>query len=53
MRGAHTIRLGTIGAFLMGLTATYSAWQPQPDSRTGSLPHEEVQPIYSPDLSDP
>jgi hypothetical protein len=52
MRGAHTIRLGTIGAFLMGLSATHSAWQLQPDYRTGSLPREEVQPIYSPDLSD-
>jgi hypothetical protein len=36
----------------MGLIATYSAGQPQKDYRTGSLPHEEVQPIYSPDLLD-
>ena len=42
----------SIGAFLMGLIATYSAGQSQPDYRTGSLPREEVQPIYSPDPSD-
>jgi hypothetical protein len=52
MRMAHTIRLGTIGAFLLGSTATYSTGQPEPDSRTGSLPHEGVQPVYSPDPSD-
>ena len=52
MRRAHTIRLGSIGAFLMGLTAMYSAGQSQPDYRTGSLPREEVQPVYSPDPSD-
>jgi hypothetical protein len=52
MRNAHTIRLGTMGAFLMSLFATYSAGQSQPDYRKGSLPLEEVQPVYSPDLSD-
>ncbi len=52
MRGAHTIRLGTMGAFLTSLFATYSTGQSQPDYRKGSLPLEEVQPVYSPDLSD-
>ena len=52
MRRRETIRLGMIGAILMGLTAMYAAGQPAPNDRTGSLPPEEVQPVYSPDPTD-
>jgi hypothetical protein len=52
MRRTDTIRLGMIGAFLTGLTATHAARQPAPNDPTGSLPPEEVQPVYSPDPAD-
>jgi hypothetical protein len=52
MKRAHTVRIGSIGALVVGLIAISTSGQPQPDYRAGSLPHEEVQPIYSPDRSD-
>ncbi len=47
-----TTRLGMVGALLMSLTATSPAGQPGPNVRRGSLPPEEVQPVYSPDPAD-
>jgi hypothetical protein len=52
MRGTHTTRHGMIGAFLMGLAATSSAGQSVSNDRAGSLPAEEVLPVYSPDPAD-
>jgi hypothetical protein len=52
MKRTHTTRPGMIWAFLMGLTATSSAGQPVLNDRAGSLPPEEVLPVYSPDPTD-
>ncbi len=52
MRRFHTARLVMTAVLLMSLTASYSAGQPAPYDPAGSLPPEEVQPVYSPDPSD-
>jgi hypothetical protein len=52
MRRTHMTRPGMFGAFLMGLAATSAAGQSVSNDRAGSLPPEEVLPVYSPDPAD-
>jgi hypothetical protein len=52
MRRTHMTRHGMFGAFLLGLAATSSTGQSVSSDRAGSLPPEEVLPVYSPDPAD-